>query len=91
MNIYGFKFQNDPYEAQVLYAGIGIEPKSDVYESVTKEFLSAEQLSEILTWGCLDNSMNITFSQNNFSVCAEKQDKMKVRKVDLKSKTQWLD
>ena len=91
MNIYGFEIQNDPCEAQVIYAGIGIEPVSDVYQSATKEFLSAAELSEILTWGCLDNSLNITFSQNNFSVCDKPQDKMKVRKVDLKSKVQWLD
>lgn len=90
MGIYDLATQNDPFESCVINVGIGIEvPKTNnnVFDSC---FLSPEKIGEILTWGCMNPGISFSFANynpNNFIA----ENTPKIRKVDLKAKTQWLD
>lgn len=75
-------------EAQVINVGIGIDIPLLAENNNDFDFwaASANELSNVLTWGCMDPSITFAFS-NNF---AKENNLPKTRKVDLKAKTQWL-
>ncbi len=88
MNIYDYTTQNDPYAAQVIHVGIGIDAPLLAENNNDFDFWAASdnELSNILTWGCMDPSISFSFSNN----ITKKNNSPKIRKVDFKSKTQWL-
>lgn len=90
MGIYELEIQNDIFASHIINIGIGI----DVPESKQKKFAdlwstSAVELTNILTWGCMDSSITFANTFNNKFV--EENTFPKIRKVDLKNKKQWLD
>lgn len=85
MNIYGFATENDMFEAQVINVGIGIDAVETSYCSDSWA-CSPEELTNILTWGCADTSIMFTYADNENTFSANK-----IRRVDLKNKTHWLD
>jgi|LakMenE18May11ns_1017448.scaffolds.fasta_scaffold9421354_2 hypothetical protein len=85
MNIYDFATENDMFEAQVINVGIGIDAVEASYCSDSWA-CSPEELTNILTWGCADTSIMFTYADNENTFSANK-----IRRVDLKNKTHWLD
>jgi hypothetical protein len=84
MNIYDYANENDMFESQITNIGIGIDPVETSYCSDSWA-CSPEELSNILTWGCADPSVMFTYADSPH-VSANK-----IRRIDLKNKTQWLD
>jgi len=84
MNIYDYANENDMFESQITNIGIGIDPVETSYCSDSWA-CSPEELTNILTWGCADSSVMFTYADSPH-VSANK-----IRRIDLKNKTQWLD
>ena len=90
MGIYELEIQNELFASHIITVGIGI----DVPQLNQKKFAdlwatSSEDITNILTWGCMDSS--ITFVNTCSSKFAEENTSPRIRKVDLKKKKQWLD
>ena len=88
MGIYELANQIDPFEAHVINVGIGIDAAQLIETNNDFDFwaTSANELSNILTWGCMASSIVFSFANN----IAKENNSPKIRKVDLKAKTQWL-
>lgn len=84
MNIYDFANENDMLKAQIINVGIGIDPVETSYCGDSWE-CSPEELTNILTWGCADSSVMFTYNGSEQPMSANR-----IRRVDLKNKTQWL-
>ncbi len=92
MSIYETTNQNDPIASFVVNIGIGIDSPETNENKIAQSSWepTPEEISEILTWGCLDSSISFTLSGCNFSNFIE-EGFAKTRKIDLKNKKQWID
>lgn len=92
MFIYESTKQNDPFSTFVMNIGVGINAPEVEENKIyfKKNEPTPSELSEVLTWGCLDSSISFAFSNCDLNAYFE-ENFPKTRKVNLKSKTQWLD